>query len=358
MATYYVDGAMGDDGNVGTSEGSGNAWATIDKAMNTVAAGDIVFVKSSATYTEQPVIDTAGTVTAPILFVGYTTTANRTDRGKVTIDAEATRANCISDLISGTGAYVFENFIFANATGHGVSLAGVNQMTFRNCEFNSNGSDGLSMGNGLMAESCSFTSNTGDGADVGTASQLHGCWFESNGGAGVNIDWGFIVGSVFYDTGNGAINFTGSNGFPCGVVNCTIDGNEKNTTTGIIFPASFWGPYVAINNIIYDCSTGISGHDNGGGRFIGRNNLLNSNTTDYDNAGYETLVGEVTGAPAFTDEAANDYTLGAGSPALNAGFDGYETGGTTQRADIGAFESTAAGGGGGGVSPSKRAGKQ
>jgi hypothetical protein len=37
MTTYYVDTAVGNDGNAGTSEGAGNAWATIDKAMNTVA---------------------------------------------------------------------------------------------------------------------------------------------------------------------------------------------------------------------------------------------------------------------------------------------------------------------------------
>ena len=40
MTIYYVDGVVGDDTNAGTSEGSGSAWATIDKAMNTVAAGD------------------------------------------------------------------------------------------------------------------------------------------------------------------------------------------------------------------------------------------------------------------------------------------------------------------------------
>jgi hypothetical protein len=358
VSTYYVDGADGDDGNAGTSEGSGNAWATIDKAMNTVAAGDIVFVKSSATYTELVTIDTVGTTTAPILFIGYTTTADRTDRGKVTIDAESSRANCIVSTLTSNTFYVFENFILKNATGNGYSAINADQMTFRNCEFNDNGGNGLVSDNGLMVESCIFSGNASDGIDCDANAQIYGSRFLSNGTNGVTLITGVVWGCTFFDSGSAAITFLGSNTAINAVINCTIDGNSKTSTTGIRFGTSFWGPYAAINNIIYDCITGIDGYDNGGGRFIGRNNLLNSNTTDYDNTGYETLVGEVTGAPAFTDEAANDYTLGAGSPALNAGFDGYETGGTTQRADIGAFESTAAGGGGGGVSPSKRAGKQ
>jgi len=52
MATYYVDTAVGDDGNLGTSEGAGNAWATIQHAVDNVAADDKVWVKASGTYSE------------------------------------------------------------------------------------------------------------------------------------------------------------------------------------------------------------------------------------------------------------------------------------------------------------------
>ena len=82
MATYYVDTAVGDDANAGTSEGAGNAWATIDKAMNTVAAGDKVWVKASGTYDENGNIDTAGSLLSPIEFEGYSSTTG--DNGKVT----------------------------------------------------------------------------------------------------------------------------------------------------------------------------------------------------------------------------------------------------------------------------------
>ena len=43
MATYYVK-TDGDDGEDGLSEP--NAWATIDKAMNTVVGGDKVNIKT------------------------------------------------------------------------------------------------------------------------------------------------------------------------------------------------------------------------------------------------------------------------------------------------------------------------
>lgn len=341
MATYYVDGATGNDGNTG---GSGDPWATIDKAMNTVAAADTVFVKSSATYAETATIDTAGTTSAPILFVGYTTTADRTDRGKVTIDATGL-TNALADSLGAVGGYyVFENFKFTNANADGVNLS-LNQMTFRNCEFNDNTTDGLAMGNGPMCESCIFSGNGGKGIDCGTVLQVFGCRFLSNTDDGIECTFGTVWGSVFYNNGGDAIEFLGSNGFGSAVINCTIDGNAKTTGAGIDFATSFWGPYAAINCIIYDCTTGITGHNNGGGRFIGRNNLLNNNTSNYG-SGYETLVGEVTSAPSFTDEGSQDYTLGGLSPALNVGFDGYETAGASQLADIGAHESSAAAGGG------------
>jgi len=358
MSTYYVDGSVGNDGNAGNAEGAGNAWATIDHAMNTVAAGDTVYVKSSATYNELVTIDTVGTTALPVIFVGYTTTANRTDRGKVTIDGQSSRASALTDSLASVAAYyVFENFKFINGTGSGVDLTSVAQCVFRNCEFNGNGTHGFIGTNGHMFESCTFSSNGSDGLNAGIAIQVVGCWFESNTVDGIDITWGTVADSVFYDQGGVAVSFGGSNGYPCAVLGCTIDGNAKNTTTGVLFPASFWGPYILINTIVYDCITGVDGH-NGGGRFIGRNNLLNNNTTDYGNAGYSTLVGEVTSAPAFSDEASQDYSLGATSPALDAGFDAYEVAGASQLADIGAIDSTASGGSGGAGPANKRAGKQ
>lgn len=356
MATYYVDGAVGDDGNAGTSEGAGNAWATIDNAMNNVAAGDKVWVKASATYTETATIDTAGGNSSggsgPIEFEGYTSTTG--DGGKVTIDAESTRASCIADSITGTLFYVFRNFICVNGTGSGVDLDG-NQVIFANCESNDNAGSGFLCGNGMIWENCIATGNTNQGMQGGTTCAMVGCISGANGGDGVRITYGTVSDSVFYSNSGDAISFLGANGFTCVAIGNTIDGDGKDTNDGISFPSAFWSPNIAINNIIYDCTTGISGRDQGN-RLSSRNNLLNNNTSDYA-SGYQTFEGEVTSAPSFTDETSQDYSLGGSSPALNAGFDAHDPLGTTQLRDIGAVESSS-GGGGGAVVPNKRGMKQ
>ena len=83
MATYYVSDATGNDGDTGLTELL--AWATIDHAMNTVVAGDKVWVKADGDYTETATIDTIGTNVSPIVFAGYTSTPR--DGGQATIEA-------------------------------------------------------------------------------------------------------------------------------------------------------------------------------------------------------------------------------------------------------------------------------
>lgn len=352
--TNGSDFAAGDlaTGDIGSSDGP---WKTGEMAMNNVAAGDIVYMRSTSDYPELMYVDTAGTITAPIRFRGYTTVI--TDRDKATIDGGSSRGNCIGASLGAVGIYyVFENLILQDATGNGFGVSSHN-ILFRNCEFNGNGSDGLAAGDGVHCESCIFSGNGTKGADAGIDCGFYGCTFLSNGVDGAEITSGEFIDCLFYNTGSRAIEFIGTNGAACTVYGCTIDGNAKSTQLGIRFPFSFWHWPVVINTIIYDCVLGIGGYGSGG-RFISRNNLLNNNTTDYD-AGFETTLGLVTSAPGFTDESSQDYTLGDGSPAIDAGFDGYETHGSTQSRDIGFVEKAGdVGGGGGLLAPNKRGGKQ
>lgn len=347
------DVAAGDDAT-GDWASSDGALLTADAAMNAVAAGDVVYLRSDKTYTELVTIDTPGTETNAIRFQGYTTSLD--DAGRATIDAENSRANCVADSLASVGGYyVFQNIIFHDATGDGITLS-LNVMAFKNCYFTSHTGDGVGMGNGIMVESCLFSS-VAKGIDAGNNLTVIGSKF-LNCTDSIECDWGVVIDCIFYNSSINAIEFTGANGFVCTVFGCTIDGNAKNTTTGISFPAGFWGPYTAVNNIIYDCGTGISGQGNGGlGRFLGRNNLLNSNTADYGSGSYETFIGEATDAPAFTAEGSQDYTLTGGSPAVSAGFDCYAINESSQASDIGALQ-RAVGAGGGLLMPNKRAGKQ
>ncbi len=338
------DFAAGDlaTGDITSSTG---ALLTADAAMNAVVAGDTAYLRNDKTYSETVTIDTVGTTVSAIRVVGYGTSLD--DDGQATIDAADTRANCVADSLGSVGGYyTFEEVKFTDGTGDNVNIS-LNAMHWRNCEFSGAAVDGLSSsGNGMVCESCIFF-DVVKGCDAGNNCMFFGCTFEDCISDAIEITYGMVVNCVFINTGVVAIQFLGVNGFLCAVYGCTIDGVGKNTTTGIAFPSSFWGPYVAINNIIYDCLTGISGHNSGNHRFVGRNNLMNSNTTDYGNANYRTEPGEVTTAPQFTDEAGEDYTLGSSSPAKAVGFDAHETEGSTQAADIGALQVGAGGAGGG-----------
>lgn len=350
------DVAAGDDAT-GDWASSDGPLLTGDAAMNAVAAGDVAYLRSDQNYNELLTIDTVGTITNAVRFQGYTTTLD--DAGRATVDAQSARANCVADSLGAVGGfYVFQNIIFTNPTGAAINIS-LNALVFKNCHFTVTGNDGISTsGNGIQCEACLFSSIGGVGVDAGTACCIIGCKFFSCTSTAVEITRGAVIDTLIYDSGSIGIEFTGANGVLCVVYGCTIDGNAKNTTTGIVLPAAFWVPAVIVNNIIYDCTTGISGHNNGGrGRLMSRNNLLNNNTTDYANAGYETFIGEITTAPAFTDEGSQDYTL-ASSDAVAAGFDAYAINGSTQMKDIGSLQKDVGAAAGGLLMANKRAGKQ
>ena len=48
MTVFYIDPLLGNDSNAGTSEGFGNAWASIGHALDTAGPGDIVWLNSVA----------------------------------------------------------------------------------------------------------------------------------------------------------------------------------------------------------------------------------------------------------------------------------------------------------------------
>jgi hypothetical protein len=318
MATYYVS-TSGSDAAAGTSEGT--SWLTIDKGMNTVVAGDKVWVKAG-TYAELVTIDTVGTATAPIIFEGYTTTTG--DGGQATITGSSARANCVADsVVADTNLYyVFKNFRLTAATGAGL-LTDCSRLTFKNCKFDTNGTIGLSCRT-TVCEACEFSSNGTNGVTTsgagGVGGIFIGCKFYSNTARGLAGGMGLVVfGCTFFNNGGDNIRVGGGGGTLSTVLNCTFDGNAKNSDSGIS-----WGPCDAlayVNNVLYDCDTGVVGDSSMGESICSRNNLVNANTTNYTNAA--TFTGEITSAPQFTNEVAGaDYTPAAGSPLINAGLNG------------------------------------
>ncbi|MGD9632180.1 MAG: right-handed parallel beta-helix repeat-containing protein [Pirellulales bacterium] len=132
--TYYVDVTTGSDSDDGLSEG--NAWQTLSKAASTLAAGDTVYVKASASYTLTSTVTWAvqGTIDAQVNIIGYTSTI--TDGGQATVTSST---NSVA-LFTGNNAdyYTFKNFNFthtAGTRGNGVTntTSQSNPVTFINC---------------------------------------------------------------------------------------------------------------------------------------------------------------------------------------------------------------------------------
>ena len=319
MSTYYVSAASGSNGNAGTSEGA--AWATIDKAMNTAVAGDKVWVKTDGNYNETATIDTAATAITPIIFEGYTSSTG--DNGQAIINGQSTRVNCVDTTLGGSIGvfYVFKNFRFTGATSDGIAITTIQNFTFKNCKFDTNGNNGISI-RGAIFEKCEFSSNTSMGCNVSSLpSAFIGCKFYSNGTYGLSTgDNTVVLYSEFFSNGSDNMSI-GSADVITVVAGCTIDGDNKDSNTGITLNSAA-NLCVIVNNVIYDCVTGLSSSaGNRGERVISRNNLVNANTTAYVDS--ETFTGEITSAPQFVNEVGGaDYTPAIGSPLINAGLNG------------------------------------
>ena len=335
----------------------GGAWATVQKAMSTVRAADTdyVWVKASANYTETVDVALAMGAGTPATFEGYTSSPG--DGGVFTIDGAAARANGLTDSITSAAYYVFKNMRVTDHTSHGCSLS-MDACVWKNCQFDTNGADGIVADDFHMFEECDFSDNITDGADCDVSCVFVGCKAFRNGGKGIEARTGLMAFCTAFSNGGPGLVFTGAGLAFHVFINCTIDGDSKDTTTGFGAGVSFYGLSVVVNCIAYDCVTGIDAPGGRGEMLISRNNLVNSNTANYAGGG-ATFTGEQTGAPAFTNEATQDYTLASGSPAKGAGFDESQVEGDSSGMDIGARQRIESGGGGGGLlMPNKRGNKQ
>jgi len=335
MATYYVDGAVGNDGNTGTSEGAGNAWATIQYAETQMNNGDHTHVKASATYNEQLDINDNGASASWIWLEGYTTTPG--DHGKVTIDAQNTRAHGISYALADV-YWRIENFIVVNATGNGMNFPATRTVSMTNCESNDNGGNGFELFYNSQLTSCYASGNTGNGFDSERSTILVNCTAIANGVIGFTTLMGgacincLAVGNIttnFKVTWN---NYYGSTA----LINCTSDGSGKTTANAYDVLGS---PNSIINCIATDCDVGFYTTNWALNSRMHMNNAVYNCTTDYQasyNYSNPNKDYDVTTDPLYTDSANLDYSLKQGSPCRNAGLDisGHESEGM----DIGAYQ--------------------
>jgi parallel beta-helix repeat protein len=220
-ATYYVR-KTGNNSNSGTT--AAQAWLTIDRAANTVVAGDVVYV-GAGTYNEEVTPNNDGTAGNLIRYVADTTGAFTGDAGTVLISsvtfqafdidtddylritgfkmtggtARALRINGSAGIIiedceiyssSGDGIYpndstcTLDRCIVRNCTDFGLQLSGTSTVTVNDSEFRSNGigvySDGLGT-RAMTMSRCQVLQNGGRGIylDGGTYT-LKNCLIRAN----------------------------------------------------------------------------------------------------------------------------------------------------------------------------------
>lgn len=328
MTDYYVDVAVGDDGNLGTSPGAGNAWASFEKAADTVAAGDTVYVKASGVYSAQDgangcicLIDTLGTNIAPIVWRAYFATID--DGGIVKMDASVNAlVNVIkTDMAGGSVFNVFEGFEITGATSHGVvgGIGNDDHIKVYRCKVTNNGGNGVRAGaNSKIAQSI-VSANTGNGIYIGSDSYVVDSIVYGNLNAGIYcVSRGNISNVILYDN----TVYQGRFANVANIYNTIFDGD--GAADGVRLDLSEGS--IIQNSIIYDCVNGIVETADTGANASAFNNLFYSNTTDAVN--FLPVADQpgsfVATSDPFVDAAGRDYRLSASSEAINKGIDaGY-----------------------------------
>ncbi len=328
MPIYYIDTAVGNDSNSGTSPGSGNAWATIQKFVTTAATGDTGYVKASGNYNEMVTMVNKPGFSNEFLLEGYTSTPG--DGGRVIIDAQNTRNNCFLLQTTGSSGWEFRNFQFQGSpSGQPLFFLNVNnvsRMTWNNCRF-TNGlgspSGGVVCGSGIslnvsIFRNCEFDNLSGIAIGSVVSSYVQGCTIRDINSSDQII---YTNGSISVEscifvncTGTSVIELNPTTSAALFVNNNSFY-NVGGTSTKVI-NTNFTGTQlvVVLNNIFSNviggssvCIIGSSAGYNPGSHFIGYNAFYNVNSK-YSNV--YTIGGDLTlTASPYTNPGSYNLSL-------------------------------------------------
>jgi hypothetical protein len=364
MAIYYVDGSAGNDSASGTSTGS-SAWATIAKAFATAAAGDVVEIKASVTYTQTATLtfSASGSANNQITFRGYST--NPGDGGRVSVTT-ATNSLLLLDG-NGKNGITLDGFNFSNTAGTPAagfqSTAGfLISWVIENCSFNGftyglvNDQNFSYVFQSSVIIGCTFTDCSTAGASLACNSVdnlIRNCLFQGcYDGLRLWSPFPSMDTCVFYNNTNHGLIFETGSGYlrasRCAFVSNAADGIHINDQTSVS-PASV---LVLENNIFYgNAGKGVNSATAVNWSYAAnRCNAYGSNTGGARN---NVVVGtgdvSLTASP-FTNPSGSNFALnstaGGGPLCKAAGWPGVAPFGTGYT-DIGPLQSQASGGGGG-----------
>ncbi len=395
LRTFYVDPA-GTDSAAGSST---SPWRTLQKAANTVRAGDLVIVRAG--HYAGLYLTTSGTATDPITFRG--------DPGAIVDSQNPTTPDGIN--LEGASYVVIESFTVTGVPRAGIRAVLNHHVTIRGNTGDLNGrwgiltgfSDDLLIENNVMSRSQAehgiYVGNSGDRPVIrenvvwgNRANGIHMNGDLSQGGDGI-ISGAVVEANTIYDNGLGGgsgINCDGVqssiirnnllyNNHASGISLYQIDGgqparnNQVLHNTIVMASDARWAiniqnastGNVVRNNILYNQhsfrgSVAISADSLTG--FVSDTNVLmdrlstDGGDTRLTLAAWRSATGQdmhsivATPATLFVDFAGNDYHLSSTSPARDAGAtlsnvtDDREGAPRPQgpASDIGAFEFPAA----------------
>ncbi len=362
MSNYYVSPGSGNDT---TGNGTiGTPWATVQKALNTITRnatdGDTINVQAGTadTLTAELSLTAYGTPTpaAPLIFRGYTATAN--DGGIGEIDG----AGSVAIYDAGNNA----NKSYIHFWGMKLGNTGASRVirmqaysSLVNCELHTSAAtQAVYFHNvSIRVVGCLFHSLSGTN-NVSMASStvfFIGCTFRSSAGtnilhltgsAGVVANCHFDISD---DTSLTAIYST-SDVF---VMNCTIYSNVAQTVPAILVEPST-GLALTLNNLVvgYNGVGGVGYSARGYLTAAAGNGFYNTTTAQAvtSKASYELQAPVTLSVPPLIDPANDDFGLTVDSAARGAAWPRVARGMpvTVNAADIGA---TQAGGGSGGGGP-------
>ncbi|MHC4786293.1 MAG: right-handed parallel beta-helix repeat-containing protein, partial [Planctomycetota bacterium] len=331
---YYVR-KSGSDSNNG--ESPANAWLTIDKAANTMLAGDWVYV-GAGVYDEQVTPANSGTASDPIRFVADTDGAQTGDAGTVEITESSGTQETL--LVEAKDYIQFVGFkISSGLDGVVWDLASTNGL-LEQCEVTGSADRGIDVNTDstLTITDCDVHTITNEALYVhaGATATLSGtdlhdngkygmrinattatiiaseCRIYSNGGRhGIYMEDGSVTltNCLLYDNDDG-INLVSGGSQNLTLWHCTIDNNPG---AGVLQDS---GTSTITNCII--TNNGGPGLDQSGGTMNHTESLVWNNNPDY--SGTSAHATELSVDPLFVS-AANRH-LQSSSPAIDAGTDG------------------------------------
>ena len=277
-----------------------------DEFTEALVAGNTIHVKTG-TYTATEAVAQAvdGTALLPITWIGYTAARN--------------------DATVGTNRPLFD------FTGYNLTFG--DYTVGKNIRFTPSNANGVIGGFYSTFYNCKFTNasaTAGRYAFYSVTSKLVSCECSSTNGIAIYAEGpDTIINCYVHDSSTGIQSASSS---------AKIVGNVIDTcTTGISYTAATPINHVAMQNTIYNCTTGISGGGCTASTFV--NNIITGCTTgaswtanqtinfwDYNCWNNTTDVSnvtkgphDITADPLLTDPANGDFTLQAGSPCLDAG---------------------------------------